>query len=354
MKKLFATIFIFGFLAVGGVALYAFHFVTTPVSDQTGGQNKEIIFEVPPASSFQSVSRRLAEAGLIRNPLAFALYARALGKTTKVHIGEYALRTNMTPKEILTTLGSGKSILHHLTVPEGYNLHEISEALDLMWPGKGEAFLKASRNPELIREVLGENADSLEGYLFPDTYSVTKYMPVETLIRMMVGNFFDVYESIKAKENKLDLPLNELVTLASVIEKETGAAEERPKISSVFHNRLKKGMRLQSDPTIIYGHWVMTGEYLKNIQKKHILEDSRHNTYRIRALPAGPISNPGRESLSAALNPLDTEYLYFVSRNDGTHVFSKDLKGHNSAVKTFQMNSKAREGKSWRDKKAKK
>jgi UPF0755 protein len=140
-----------------------------------------------------------------------------------------------------------------------------------------------------------------------------------------------------------------VITLASVVEKETGAPEERPVIASVFHNRLKKGMRLQSDPTILYGMLMKTGVMTKNIRKKDILAQTPYNTYTVRALPIGPIANPGKEAIKAVLNPGNTDFLYFVSRNDGTHVFSKTYEDHNKAVKAYQLNHRARKGKSWRD-----
>ena len=164
----------------------------------------------------------------------------------------------------------------------------------------------------------------------------------------MTDRFHTVYGEV-SEGYAGSLSRHDIVTLASVIEKETGAPQERGIISSVFHNRLNKGMRLQSDPTIIYGYWVVSGEPLKNIRKKDILNPTPYNTYTIRALPVGPIANPGREAIKAAMFPEQSEHLYFVSKNDGTHIFTSTYKDHQKAVRDFQLNRKAREGKSWRD-----
>ena len=350
MKKLVALILALGFLVVGGGAVYGVLFVTTSAGDST----ETTLFEVPPGSSFSKISYQLQQKGIIRNARLFSLYARLTGSTTSLHIGEYKLSPSMTPGEILIVLAEGKSVVHQITFPEGYNLYEMKLALNNRWTGKGDEFLKAARDKELIKELLGRDAVSLEGYLFPDTYSLTKHTTVKELIRLMVKRFDKTYEEIVSQSSKLKMEKHDHVTFASVVEKETGAPEERPLISSVFHNRLRKKMKLQSDPTIIYGHWVKTGEYLKNIRRKHIRAPSDHNTYTVKALPVGPVSNPGRESLIAALNPVESEYIFFVSRNDGTHVFSKTLKEHNAAVREWQLNRKNRQGRSWRDLKKRK
>lgn len=209
-------------------------------------------------------------------------------------------------------------------------------------------FLKRVRDPQYTQNLIGEPASSLEGYLFPETYNYTKYTSLDELIRAMVSRFQAVYRDV-SKDYKGPLSRYQVVTLASVIEKETGAPQERELISSVFHNRLKKGMRIQSDPTIIYGYWVETGEPLRNIRKSDIRRPTPYNTYTVKALPIGPVANPGREALRAAMFPADSEYFYFVSRNDGTHIFTTNYKDHLQAVKDYQLNRSAREGKSWRD-----
>ena len=350
MKKLLALILALGFLAIGSGAVYGFIFVTTAAGDSSD----TILFDVPPGSSFSKVSYQLHKEGIIRDARLFSLYARLTGSATSLHVGEYKLSPDMTPREVLDVLAEGKSVIHLVTFPEGYNLYEMTQTLNAKWEGRGDEFLEAARNKSYVKEILKMDAISFEGYLFPDTYSLTKYTSAKEIIKMMVNRFNKTYDEIVAEESKLKMDRHDHVTFASVVEKETGAPEERPMISSVFHNRLRKKMRLQSDPTIIYGHWVKTGEYLKNIRRKHIKAPTAHNTYSVKALPIGPVSNPGKESLRAALNPVESDYLYFVSRNDGTHVFSKTLKQHNAAVREWQLNSKNRQGKSWRDLKKRK
>lgn len=345
MKKLMALILALGFLVLGSGALYGFLFVTS----SAGNDNTPILFDVAPGSSFSKVSRQLHEKGIISDARLFSLYARLSGAATSLHVGEYQLSPTMTPREILSVLADGKSVVHLVTFPEGYSLHEMTMVLNDKWSGRGDEFLVAARDKSLIKKLLKIDALSFEGYLFPDTYSLTKYTTAKEIIQMMYSRFEKAYAEVISQSNKKNMDRHAHVTFASVVEKETGAPSERPMISSVFHNRLNKKMRLQSDPTIIYGHWVKTGEYLKNIRRKHITAPSDHNTYTVKALPIGPVSNPGKESLSAALNPVESPYLYFVSRNDGTHVFSKTLKEHNAAVRKFQLNEKARQGKSWRD-----
>ena len=187
--------------------------------------------------------------------------------------------------------------------------------------------------------------------MFPDTYNLTKYTPLRELIAAMVQKFILAYNNVEPMAT-VRMSRHEAVTLASVIEKETGAPDERPMIASVFHNRLHKGMRLQSDPTIIYGLWVASGVMKENITKADIMSPTQYNTYYIAKLPVGPISNPGKDALLAALRPSNSDNLYFVSRNDGTHAFTKTYEDHQKAVRLFQLDPRAREGKSWRDLKA--
>jgi UPF0755 protein len=347
MKKLIVSLLLIVFVGIGALGLYGFYFVSTPAS----GDTTEKVFDVPPGSSLIRVANRLEKEGLIKNAKALTLYARLIGKSTSLHVGEYSVNPGMTPRQILDVISSGKSIAHMITIPEGFNIFEISQVLEQKWPGRGEEFLRVTRDPNFVKELLGTERPSLEGYLFPETYAVTKYMGTEAIVRMMYAKFVEVYSALMKENSKIKMDKHTLVIFASLIEKETGAPEERPLISSVFHNRLRQKMRLQTDPTIIYGHWVTTGEYLSNIRRVHLTEANDYNTYVISGLPKGPIANPGLESLRAALNPVESDYLFFVSRNDGTHVFSKNYQDHNTAVKNYQLNPAARAGKSWRDRK---
>jgi UPF0755 protein len=329
-------------------SLLFFKFINVP-AETTGSKNdKSQVFDVLPGTSFAAVSDRLAEAGLISDRNFFYWYGRLMRYSGKIQVGEYEIRPSYTPRKILETLSTGKSIAYPITIPEGYNMFEIASVLDQRWPGRGQEFLKYIRDPKVTERLLGEALPSLEGYLFPNTYSITKYTTVKQIAEMMVDQFNQEYK-VALEGSTKNLTRHQAVTLASMIEKETGVPEERPMIASVFHNRLTKGMRLQSDPTIIYGYWVENGKALENIKKSDILKPTPYNTYTVAALPVGPIANPGREALKAALKPEASEFYFFVSRNDGTHIFTKEYQEHQKAVQKFQLDSSAREGKSWRN-----
>jgi UPF0755 protein len=230
-------------------------------------------------------------------------------------------------------MAEGKVLLRKLIIPEGASLRQIAEIAAGTGLIRESDFLKAARNTELLHEN-GIDAPSLEGYLFPDTYHFSRNVTPEKIISAMIRRFNEVFTpEWKARASALGFSVHEVVTLASIIEKETGAASERPMIASVFHNRLKKGMRLESDPTVIYGIKDFDG----NITRKHLNTHTPYNTYRIRGLPPGPIANPGKAALEAALYPEDTRFIFFVSKDGKTHKFSSNLRDHNRAVRKYQL-----------------
>lgn len=329
----------------GTVAFLSYEFLKTPPSSEP----QEVIYEVIPGKGFNSIAKELEQKGLIKNSFFFSIYARASGERSKLKVGEYLLRTNMPPKEILSIITSGKSIGRSFTVSEGLCIYEIAELYEKQGFGKATDFMAVVRDVEFIKSLLGESHSSLEGYLFPETYELTKYTDAKTLISNMVKRFFVVYNEVFPQAIIHGWSRHQIVTLASIIEKETGAPQERPLISSVFHNRLQKKIRLQTDPTIIYGKAEQTGKIEISITRADLNTPTPYNTYVIEGLPPGPIANPGKEALLAALKPTTSDYLFFVSQNDGTHVFSSDYKAHQRAVQKFQLNPKAREGKSWRN-----
>lgn len=331
-------------LAGGGVYL-GYEFMHSRPSEV----GQDVVYEVMPGKGFNLIGQELASKGLIKNAQFFSLYARFRGLRSKLKVGEYLLRTNMNPDEVLQVITSGKSIARSFTVSEGLSIYEIAELYQKQGFGEQQEFMKWARDPEFIKSLLGRSQESLEGYLFPETYMLTKYTDTKTLISNMVKRFLYVYKEVTSALTLSGWTQHQIVTLASIIEKETGAPEERPLISSVFHNRLQQKMRLQTDPTVIYGKAEQSGKIEINITRTDLLTPTRYNTYVIYGLPPGPIANPGREALMAAIQPQVSNYLFFVSQNDGTHVFSVDYKGHQKAVEKFQLNTKAREGKSWRD-----
>lgn len=325
------------------------NFKTTRPSEN----GSDVIYEVLPGESFNQVAKHLEDAGIIRNAQFFSFFARIGGKRSKIKMGEYLFRTNMYPSEVLNILISGKSIQRPFTVPEGYNIFEISALVEKAGLISASDFLALVTNKEYVASLLGENQDSLEGYLFPDTYQLSKKDDIKKLISLMVKSSIEAYNQVKAEAPvdmaAINLTRNEVLTFASIVEKETGAVQERPIIASVFHNRLAKKMRLQTDPTVIYGKAIMNGKLEISITRADLQNPTPYNTYAISGLPPGPISNPGKDAMAAVLRPSQTDYLFFVSQNNGTHIFTENYQDHAKAVKRFQLNPKAREGKSWRD-----
>lgn len=319
-------------LAVVGVVLglYAVlnQYGNAPLSDT----QKHITIAVRPGQSFSDTVKELTGSGLLHDSRKFTLIARIKGLDTKIQAGEYRFSSLMTPNEVLNTLTRGETLLHSVTIPEGYNLFQIAEILEKKGILSSKQFLEAASDPERVRSA-GISADLFEGYLFPDTYRFPKGIEADRVLEIMRDRLHQVFMPIWRKKGDLTtLSFHEVVTLASIIEKETGEPSERALIAAVFLNRLKRGMRLESDPTVIYGIMDFDG----NLTRKDLATYTPYNTYRIKGLPPGPISSPGIDSLKSVLMPADESYLYFVSRNDGTHQFSRTIEEHNKAVRTYQ------------------
>lgn len=347
MKKVVALTIVFLFAATLVLSWQLWQtFINSPASADTD----KIIYEVRPGHTLTFVARDLERNGVVSNANLFLLLARLRGQANLLKVGEYQLAKNMRPSEILTVLTSGQSVGRKFTVTEGLNIYEISELYQLGGFGSRDDFLRLAVNREFAKQLVGEDVGTLEGYLFPETYQITKYTDTRSVLRAMVARFMDVFRrDVQGISPPIAMNRHQIVTLASIIEKETGAPEERPLISSVFHNRLAKNMMLQTDPTILYGKTRKAGRLATNISRIDLVTPDPYNTYTIRGLPPGPIANPGREALLAAVQPEQSNYLFFVSQNDGTHVFSTDLAAHNRAVQTHQKDPRARAGKSWRD-----
>ena len=341
-----------GFIVWEAVSFLNYRSPYSASAEGAEAQEEKILIDVPPGRTFIGVANELQRLGLIKNVFYFRIYARLTVGSNNLKVGEYELSRNMGPKDILKTLSSGHSYARTFTIPEGTNMYEIAQVLESKNLGTAASFLKLFKDKVFIKSLLGEELHSFEGYLYPETYHFTKYTGQKEIVAAMVKNFLFTYGQLKGP-NPLNLTRHQIVTMASVIEKETGAPEERPLIGSVFYNRLNTPMRLQSDPTILYGIMDRTGVMKKNISREDLIAHTRYNTYKVDGLPFGPIANPGKESLRAVFQPAQSKYLYFVSRNDGTHVFSETLEQHNNAVRRFQLDRRAREGKSWRDLKSK-
>ncbi len=290
------------------------------------------ILAVDKGEGFNVIIANLSEAGIIKDPIKFKLLALIKRCDTKIKAGEYALSSSMPPAVILDIMVRGKTYLHKVTIPEGYNLRQIAALMSGAGLGTEKDFIKKSTDPSFVSNQ-GIEAESLEGYLYPDTYYFPKDESVEDIISATVERLWAVFTpEWKDRAKELGFSIHQIITLASIIEKETGVKQERELISSVFHNRLKKGMRLETDPTVIYGIKSFDG----NITRKQLSATTPYNTYQIEGLPPGPIASPGYDSIKASLYPAETPYIFFVSKNDGTHYFSANLKEHNRAVNKYQ------------------
>ena len=293
---------------------------------------------VPEGASAEAIGRQLRELGLVRHALIFRAVVTARGAEGKLRAGEYSLQGPLTLDQIVDMLVRGDVERREITFPEGKTVEDM--ALVVTAHGlDGVAFLKLARDPSPIRDLDPQAAD-LEGYLFPDTYDVARAPgAILGLSARMVRRFRDVVTPELPLLAEHNLSVRQLVTLASVVEMETAQAEERPRIAAVFLNRLKKGMPLQTDPTVIYA-MRRAGSWDGNIRKRDLSIVSPYNTYVHAGLPPGPIASPGRASLQAVLHPAPVKDLYFVSRNDGTHQFSETLAEHERAVDRYQRHSR--------------
>jgi len=317
-------------LAAFGAGVWeAHHFLQSTGSAQG---TEPIMVQIPPGAGVRQVAAILAKAGVISDPVKFRYLVKWRGVSGRIQAGEFDFKSGLQPEAVLERLVAGQPVLYRFTVPEGYTLAQIAGALDQKGIWSGEKFLIAARDPGLAAS-LGIPHPTLEGYLFPETYSFPRSADEPEIIRAMVHRMEKEFSpEAETAMTGLGLSRHEVLTLAAIVEKETGLAYERPLIASVFLNRLRKGMRLQSDPTVIYG----LPNYDGNLRKPDLETWSPYNTYRIAGLPPGPIANPGADSIHAVLHAPKTNYLYFVARGDGSHEFSATLRDHTRAVDKFQ------------------
>ncbi len=294
---------------------------------------QQVIYQLRPGASLSQVAEDLQTAGVLRNALALKLFARLNGQSGQIQSGSYRFVAAATPEQILQRLVAGDVEKVSLTIPEGYTQQQIFARIAELGFGNAEKLQQLAHDPEFIKSLQLET-ESLEGYLFPETYLFTPGIDEAALLKMMVEQFHTRLDAkLLSKAKQLKLNRHQLVTLASIIEKETGKVEEMPLISSVFHNRLQRNIQLQTDPTVIYGLKDFDG----NLTRTHLKTPTPYNTYIIRGLPPGPIASPGLAALLAAAEPATSQYLYFVSRGDGSHQFSATLKEHNRAVYKYQL-----------------
>lgn len=325
---------LFGILMAGSLVYYKMEIWKT---------NVEVVFEIPPGQTFSEINGALANAKLISTPRLFHRLSQFKNTMTKFRSGRYLIPAGSNMFQVHDILLNSKSINELVTIPEGKNMFEIAKILEAKGLTTYSDFIRASRDRNFLRSI-GIEEENVEGYLYPNSYDLTGAKTSEEIITKMVNEFQKQIKSLNFENSNLSF--RELHILASMVEKETGHGSERKRVAGVFYNRLKTKMRLQSDPTTIYG---MFERYKGNISKADLLEKTPYNTYAINGLPKGPISNPGRLSFEAVLNPEIHNYYFFVSMNDGTHVFSETYEKHRQAVEVWQKNAKNRAGRSWRD-----
>lgn len=302
-------------------------FLATPAGN---GSRMEIV-ELGRGRSLSSVAGELEKRGIVTSARLFTLYARVMGGDSRVKAGVYQFTDGMRPGEILSRMLSGDVYERLFALPEGYSSHQAAEMLEKRGIFKKERFLSACSDPALLAE-LGIEGRSVEGYLFPGSYNILPGKTEHEVVREMVKRQKQLLDNgVNGGARAKGLTVHQVLTLASMVEKEAVLPIEKPLIAAVFHNRLRTGMRLQSDPTAVYGVRAFAGKVTRN----DILKPSPYNTYLIKGLPPGPIGNPGKEAIEAVLNPPPVPYLYFVARGDGSHEFTSDLSSHNGAVRRF-------------------
>ncbi len=319
--------------AAGGAAWAVSRRVSAPYQGYAG---PEQFVDLPPGTPSRAIGRRLVDRGIIRDSLTFRVALWRSGSARQLKAGEYRFDRPMTPREVIERIARGDVFLRPLTFPEGLTIREMAQIFEARGFGTAASFAAAARNAALVAD-LDARATDLEGYLFPETYSLTRHASAEHLVAMMVARFRAVFDGALAREAASQgLSARQAVTLASMVEKETAKPGERPVVAAVYLRRLGIRMGLQSDPTVIYA-LERAGRYRGNLTKDNLTFDSPYNTYRHAGLPPGPIAAPGRASLEAVARPAAADYLYFVSRNDGSHVFSRSLAEHNRNVQRYQV-----------------
>lgn len=340
MKKVLLSLLLLGVLAAGAVVGWgvlrerrARTFANTPITLPA-----PIVVDVPPGTGPRGLARLLAGKGVVSDEEKLYQYIRAEELGPRLKSGEYEFEGELTPGQALEKIVSGRVKTYRFTVPEGLRAEEI---LPLLAASELKLDLKkleaTAADPTFLRRI-GVPAKSIEGFLFPDTYTFAKGVREESVLAKMVSRALEEYQKADAaRQPGVKLSLLETFTLASIVEKETGAPEERPRISCVFHNRLKKGMRLETDPTVLYAMRLLRGVYDKNITRADLKTMHPYNTYKVAGLPPGPIANPGTAALRATLNPMACSDLFFVSRNDGTHLFCPTYECHEALVKKWQV-----------------
>ncbi|MBI5208014.1 MAG: endolytic transglycosylase MltG [Candidatus Firestonebacteria bacterium] len=325
-KKILYTIFTLFFIIVFGII------IVTKAIFSSLGTDTTIVISIPQNFSVKQIAFSLNSMGVIRNPFLFRVLTRVSGNENNMKAGEYEFKLPSSMWEILKKIRNGEFKKYKITIPEGYTSAEIAELLSNAKIVDKEKFNNLLKDKKLLKKY-NINGDSIEGYLFPDTYYLFKNMSEEVLIENILSRFFGVFdENFNARVKEMKLTRHDVIILASIVEKEAQVDNERRIISAVFLNRMKKHIKLESCATVLYA----LGRHKKRLWEEDLKINSPYNTYIHTGLPKGPISNPGRASIYAVLYPLEVDYLYFVSRNDGTHEFSKTFNEHAKNKRKFR------------------
>jgi UPF0755 protein len=321
-------------IVAGAGGWYIYRQVVQPYR---GYDQPEVFVDIPSGSGPARIGEQLAQAGVVRDPAIFRVALLISGRARALKAGEYRFTQPMHALDVIDKIARGDVYKRLLTFREGLTIDEMAQVFEEKGFGKAEDFRKAAMDPKLVAD-LDPSAPDLEGYLFPETYSLPRDTPAAAIVEQMVAGFKNAFTpEMRNAVAASGLSVRQLVTLASLVEKETGAGDERPLVAAVYRNRLRIGMPMQADPTVIFA-LQKAGKYNGNLTREHLRElDSPYNTYRYAGLPPGPIAAPGKASLQAAVKPADADYLYFVSKNDGTHVFASTLDEHNRNVFTWQV-----------------
>jgi UPF0755 protein len=319
------TLFLIVVLAVGGWVAWQVYVPVAPPA------NTSLLLR--PGYTTRRIAAELKKAGVIRSELAFRLW-HAWHRKPSLKAGEYLFERAATLPQVHERIGRGDIYFHTVTIPEGYTIFDIAKAMEDAGLGSAADFVHVAETQTQLISDLAPDAKSLEGYLFPNTYQFTRTQSMEEMVAVMVHEFRQVARQIGLNSGP-DSEVSKIVTMASIVEKETAAPEERPRVAGVYYNRLERKMALDADPSVIYAE-LLTGTYQGGLHHADLAVKSPYNTYRFPGLPPGPIANPGKGALEAALHPESTKFLYFVSDGNGHHRFARSLEEHNRNVGAYR------------------
>jgi UPF0755 protein len=332
----FALLFVLVVVAIVGSLVLVGTVTWTRITERYRGYDAaEQFVEIPAGAGAGEVRRRLVDAGVVRDDLTARAALLWTGHAQRLKAGEYLFDRPLSAVDVFERIARGDVYTRRLTFREGLTIAEMADVYAGGGFGAAEAFVDAAGNAALIHDV-DPQAPDLEGYLFPETYTLPRVIDAPRLVSHMVSAFRQSLPDLPERAKAEGLTVRQVVTLASIVEKETSRPEERPIVAAVYRNRMRIGMGMQADPTVIYA-LQKAGRYDGNIRRSDLSFDSPYNTYRYRGLPPGPIAAPGKASVEAVLAPADVKYLYFVSRNDGSHVFASTLAEHNANVREYQV-----------------